>query len=263
MTAGQLAIQLGVSQPTVSTWVSGHYDPPSRCLREMALILGCGVNDILNGQTPPSRLKAWLDRWETESPLNGVVQLRFVGGGEYEYPLSERTRPELFSSLKSRGRVPWLGFDTVDRRIVFFNAPQLESISVVPRGSVQLRAKTDTALLETASGRHLSLLPSDDLFDTVELLLRVTERPDSVLDVEQMDDWIVRVSSDGDVYSVDYRLGALTLLDVPLDPYCAALERALEPTPPETESETDRRADVGTVGRRRRGAATNGSGQPR
>ena len=78
----------------------------------------------------------------------------------------------MFYALKSRGRVAWVAFDTADRRIVFFNAPQLESIAMLPAGSAQPRAETDAALVETMAGRRLSLPPSDDLFDAVQLLLR-------------------------------------------------------------------------------------------
>lgn len=265
LTVYQLATQLGVAQPTISGWVHGRNDPPSRVLREMALILGCGVNDILNGQTPPSRLKAWLERWETESPLAGLVQLRFASGGEYEHPLSERARQELFYGLRSRGRVPWVGFDTVDRRIVFFNARQLESLAMIPAGSAQLRAKTNTALVETASGRHLSLVPNDDLFDVVELLLQVAETPDAVLEAEYMNDWLVRLNSDGDAYSVDYRLGALTLIDVPLEPFVDVVRQAVveRVTRSATGSGNGRRAAAGPAARRAREAETNGSARPK
>ena len=227
MTGRQMAVQLGVSPMTVNSWARQGIDPPSRCLREMALILGCGVNDILNGRTPPSRLKDWLERWEAEEPLETVAQLSFPSAS-YDFPLSARARAELLYALASRGRVPWVGFDTTDRRLVFFNAGELESISIVPASSNSQQATRDNILVETTAGKHLSLLPSDELVDVVELLLRITEHPDSVIEAEQMNDWLVRLSANGPTTTVDYRLGALLLFDVPLEPYRAALERVVE-----------------------------------
>jgi len=263
MTGPELAIELGVSRTTVRSWENGHYDPPSRLLRRMALILGCGVHEILNGQTPPSRLEEWVERWNTDAPFEAVVKLRFSGGGEYEYPLSRRARLDLSYALKSRGRVAWVGFNTTDRRLVFLNAPRLEALSTAPAGSAQPRAKNDSALVETIDSRHLSLLPNEALFETIELLLRVSESPDAIVDIDLMNDWLVGLSA-SDSTSLEYRLGSLALLDVPLEPYVDAMKRAIvaRATRSERESESDRPETVVVAARRRKAAKRNGSARP-
>jgi hypothetical protein len=43
-------------------------------------------------------------------------------------------KAEVIYAIKSRGRVPWFGFDVYDGRLVFLNCAELESLSLVEHG---------------------------------------------------------------------------------------------------------------------------------
>lgn len=224
VTTTEIAAQLGVSRTAISDWENGKTDPGSRHLRGLALILGCSVADLLNGRTPPSRLSAWVERWQEVTPLYGTVHLRFRGGGGYDYPLSSAAKAELIYALKSRGRVTWFGFDVYDGRLVFLNCSELESLSLAPRGVAQPYVKREEhVLVETADGKRLYLDHSEETFELVSLLLTVTEEPEAVVDVEFMNDWVVCLGSDLSSELLHHRLGALKLIEVPLEPYREAV----------------------------------------
>jgi transcriptional regulator with XRE-family HTH domain len=226
LTVTELAALLDVRNVTVSGWEHGASDPPARVLRELSLILGCGVNEILNGRVHPSRLKAWLERWEADPPPEVSAQLSFRGGVVHEVPLCESECEELFSAVRSRERVPWVGIDTADRRLLFFNTAELESI-IVDAITKQPARVDEGAVVKTARGDHIVLHLSDALYDAVELLLRVAEDAGSVLDTAHMNDWFLRLEAGEGGSSRDYRLGALRLIEAPLEPYRTAAKKVM------------------------------------
>jgi transcriptional regulator with XRE-family HTH domain len=249
-----LAGLLDVRNVTISAWEHGASDPPARVLRELSLILGCGVNEILNGRVHPSRLKAWLERWEAKVTAQISAQLSFRGGTVLDVPLSESERDELFSALRSRERVSWIGIDTADRQLLFFNSAEVESIAIAPLDKAPTPGQAK-ASLETAQGERHSLTLNDELYAAIELLLRVVEDAGSVLDTARMNDWFLRLEADGDGSSCDYRLGALRLIEVPIEPYqiaaktvMAEREEALEAA--REAAELKQRERTGGKGRR-------------
>lgn len=219
MTQQDVATELGVSRTTVLAWEKGETDPGTRYLRALAIVFGCGVADLLNGRTPPS----WVERWRSVQPLYGTVQLRFLGGGGYDYPLSEAGKKELLYALNSRGRVPWLGFDTYDQRLVFINCHQLESMSLVPQLAKSYVKQEELVYLEAVDQKRLYVSHNDETFELIGRLLTITEEPESIVDVELMNDWLVCLGLDRGDELLHYRLGALRLIETPLEPYRAAV----------------------------------------
>lgn len=227
MTQQDVATELGVSRTTVLSWEKGETDPGTRYLRGLAIVLGCGVADLLNGRIPPSRLERWVERWRSVQPLYGTVQLRFLGAGGYDYPLSHPGRTELLYAVNSRGRVPWVGFDTYDSRLVFINCHQLESLSLVPAMAKSLVKQDELVYAETVDQKRLYVAHNDETFELISRLLTITEEPESVVDVELMNDWVACLGLDRGNELLHYRLGALRLIETPLEPYREAVTKVL------------------------------------
>lgn len=82
----EVAITIGVSRPTVSQWESGKKNPTGKNLLELAKLLSCSVDYLLDNDNPapPNAKKA------PESPIDKEIQ----GLGERIRKQAERNYPD-------------------------------------------------------------------------------------------------------------------------------------------------------------------------
>lgn len=173
---------LKVSQQTIARWEGGA-EIPSKYLKDLAIVLGCRVADLLPGSDGASGgLAARLsdeDDEQGDTPY-GTARLVFMPlagsppakGDEidddeaderYDYPIGEREMRRLRCRLAMReDKATWFGFETLDNRDVYVNRSALESFQMIGDDVIQMpsfdheevyRALSDHKMRDILEGR--------------------------------------------------------------------------------------------------------------
>jgi transcriptional regulator with XRE-family HTH domain len=138
MTQRQLAERLQTTQQTVARWEGGKSEIPVPQLKELALILGRSVDEILGVESSPSTWrKTPFAIAENEVPY-GTLKL-VLSLTEIEYPVDEGARESVLRQLRNicpgegrdNGKEPWLYFWTLDNKIVFVNLGCTKQVDLI------------------------------------------------------------------------------------------------------------------------------------
>lgn len=145
-----IAEHIGVSQQTIARWESGKSAIPAKYLKDLAILFGCSVSDLLDKGRKTLRS-------ENDSDLPfGTLHIRFPrlidqpirqpGGDDKEaivddsrsdryFPITDGERQRLAAILDKGGvsseRIGWLSFTSLDNRLVFINAREVERIALI------------------------------------------------------------------------------------------------------------------------------------
>jgi transcriptional regulator with XRE-family HTH domain len=178
-----LAGALNVSQQTIARWEGGGAIP-SKYLKDLSIILGCRVSDLLKtaGTLPkPIGWRAQLSAPESDPerpygtarvifmPTPGVLvrdASRDASESDpqrtREYPIAEGERTRLHGRLSLReDQATWFSFQTLDNRLVFVNRSELELFEMISDDAEEMptfypeevyRALSDPAMMEALVG---------------------------------------------------------------------------------------------------------------
>lgn len=124
LTQKELATKLGTTQQTIGRWETGITEIPATQLRELSILLGCSVDELLGmkGQAPKRRKQAFahVQRGVPWGTL-GVV----FAFGQRHYPIDEKEYARLTSDLAPgyahTAINSWIGFEAMDNRLVQIN----------------------------------------------------------------------------------------------------------------------------------------------
>lgn len=144
ITQNELAKRLETTQQTIARWESRKSSIPAKHLRDIAVLLGCSVESLLNTKGDQSPINAKQKNIhkpaaENSSPY-GTVIVDFGGdvGKPREWPITCSERIFLLNQMQVRegdGTTSsvqgWIYFETLDDRIVFINISELESLRLI------------------------------------------------------------------------------------------------------------------------------------
>ena len=144
ITQHELAKRLETTQQTIARWESGKSSIPAKHLRDIAVLLGCSVESLLNAKGDQSPINAkqkniHRSAAENSSPY-GTVIVDF--GGDVaklrEWPITCSERIYLLNQMQARvgegmtsSAQGWIYFETLNDRIVFINTSELESLRLI------------------------------------------------------------------------------------------------------------------------------------
>jgi len=119
-----IAEKLGTTQQTVARWETGQAAIPVAQLKDLAILFGCRIDDLLDVEVDERlRKRGEFARAEHGTPW-GTFSVRFAFG-ERLYPVDETQRRRLSEKLHSAngfgGEERWLAFDALDNRRVYLN----------------------------------------------------------------------------------------------------------------------------------------------
>jgi transcriptional regulator with XRE-family HTH domain len=137
MTQQQLAEKLRTTQQTIARWEGGKGEIPVPMLKELALLFGRSVDELLGIEIAPD---TWSDTpfaiAEHGTPY-GSLKLSLTVA-DLEYPIDEKARESLLHQLgrlepdrDDKGQEPWLYFWTLDNKIVLANPDCIEQLELV------------------------------------------------------------------------------------------------------------------------------------
>jgi transcriptional regulator with XRE-family HTH domain len=137
MTQQQLAEKLRTTQQTIARWEGGKSEIPVPMLKELALLFGRSVDELLGIETAPD---TWRDTpfaiAEQGTPY-GSLKLSLTVA-DLEYPIDEKARESLLHQLErlepdrdDKGQEPWLHFWTLDNKIVLANPECIKQLELV------------------------------------------------------------------------------------------------------------------------------------
>lgn len=150
VTQQAIAERIGVSQQTIARWESGKGEIPAKYLKDLAVLFGCSVSDLLDKGRKTLRS-------ENDSDLPfGTLHIRFQrltaqparqqavdddeaivddSGPDRYFPITDGERARL-AALFDRGGISsepvgWFSFTSLDNRLVFVNTREIERIGLV------------------------------------------------------------------------------------------------------------------------------------
>lgn len=142
ITQQTLAEELSISQQTVARWESEGASIPTKHLKDLALLLGCSISELLGIDSEgkfKDEKKLNKGGYESDS-LYGTVSVTFETDVDEvrEWPISEGQRMSVLDQIEcyttfDGESLPngWINFHTLDDRIVFVNSSTLESLTLV------------------------------------------------------------------------------------------------------------------------------------
>lgn len=150
LTQQALAEHIGVSQQTIARWESGKGEVPAKYLKDLAILFGCSVSDLLDKGRKTLRSED-----DSELPF-GTLHIRFqrlatqparqqrvdddeaivdVSTPDRYFPITDGERNRLAALLDRGGisseSIGWFSFVSLDNRCVFVNAREIERVAMV------------------------------------------------------------------------------------------------------------------------------------
>ena len=123
MTQAGLAEMLGVTQQTVSRWEEGKSEPNIAALRDLAMVFGCSIGDLIEVSEqyrPRSARLHWTSR--ALDGFWGHFGVRLDGDDHTRwFPVSGDDSKRIRGSLSSCGLGPWITVWTLNNRVLFVN----------------------------------------------------------------------------------------------------------------------------------------------
>lgn len=133
LTQKQVAKQLQTTQQTVQRWESGQTEIPASHLKDLSVLFGCSIDELLGVDAKAKRRTAGFARARHETPW-GTLKVRFAFG-EREYPIDDREYADLLGEFHSAVEFAqpscWVQFTALDNRLVFLNPAFILEIQMV------------------------------------------------------------------------------------------------------------------------------------
>jgi transcriptional regulator with XRE-family HTH domain len=121
LTQKQLAEMLKTTQQTVARWESGQTEIPVAHLKDIAILFGRSVDELLGiGRGPHQRKAEALAQADHEAPF-GTLAVKF-GFGVREYPIDEKEQGRLVDAFRKftlSENKDWMEFTALDNRLVY------------------------------------------------------------------------------------------------------------------------------------------------
>lgn len=132
-TQAQLAKMLGTTQQTVGRWEAGKSEPNITALKDLAMIFGCSVGDLLemgDNQRPPSVWPHWFGT--SFDGFWGHFGVRLDGGDHTRwYPISLGESQRVRRCLSSEDLLPWVSVWTLNNRVLYINVDNVARVLLV------------------------------------------------------------------------------------------------------------------------------------
>ncbi|HWK37723.1 MAG TPA: helix-turn-helix transcriptional regulator [Hyphomicrobium sp.] len=132
-TQKRVAEHLETTQQTIQRWESGHTEIPAGQLKDLSILFGCSVDELLGMDTKTKRREEGFARARHETPW-GTLRVRFAFG-EREYPIDDHERDNLLeefhSAIDLKRPNGWVEFTALDNRLVFLNPAFVQDVEVV------------------------------------------------------------------------------------------------------------------------------------
>jgi transcriptional regulator with XRE-family HTH domain len=132
-TQKRVAEHLETTQQTIQRWESGQTEIPAGQLRDLSVLFGCSIDELLGVDAKSKRRKEGFARARHETPW-GTLKVRFAFG-ERQYPIDVHERDNLLGAFHSaidlkrpKGLVE---FTALDNRLVFLNPAFVLDVWVV------------------------------------------------------------------------------------------------------------------------------------
>jgi len=127
LTQADLAQQLGTTQQTIGRWETGKNEPNFSALRDMAIIFGTSVDDLLGHNPMSDKLETASPRYnnfDTESGFWGHVGVKLPTATHSRwYPITLEVANRIGHSMRRATRdEPWITFHTLNNRVLLVNA---------------------------------------------------------------------------------------------------------------------------------------------
>jgi transcriptional regulator with XRE-family HTH domain len=148
LTQQVIAEHIGVSQQTIARWESGKSEIPAKYLKDLAILFGCSVSDLLDkgrktlrsgnhSDLPFGTLHIRFQQLIAQTPRQSsddeaIVE---VSKRDHYFPITDGERDRLVALLDRGGvsseRIGWFSFTSLDNRLVFVNAREIERIAMI------------------------------------------------------------------------------------------------------------------------------------
>ncbi|MDQ0324452.1 transcriptional regulator with XRE-family HTH domain [Rhodopseudomonas julia] len=132
LTQAQLAERLSTTQQTIARWEGGRAHPSIAALRDLAVIFGVSVDDILGTNplgTKPASSHYHLLQNDSDGYW-GNLGIRLLGSDTSRwYPLSAANTERVYEGIGERR---WLSLATLNNRVLLINQPNIKALSLLP-----------------------------------------------------------------------------------------------------------------------------------
>ena len=133
LTQAELAEMLGTTQQTIARWESGKSEPNITALKDLAMIFGCSVGDLLEMseyQRPSSVRLHWMGN--SFDGFWGHFGVRLDGGGHTRwFPISAGESQRIRRCLSSAEVGPWVSVWTLNNRVLYVNTNNVSRVLLV------------------------------------------------------------------------------------------------------------------------------------
>lgn len=135
-TQAQLAEMLQTTQQTVARWESGKAEPSVQALRDLAVIFGTSVDDLLGTNPLSGHISSnhyiYSLGADSEGGFWGHLGLLLPGFEHIKwYPITLRTANAITSVLTNAAEESWIAAPTLNNRLLMFNPTQLRQICLL------------------------------------------------------------------------------------------------------------------------------------
>ncbi|MBU9291636.1 helix-turn-helix transcriptional regulator [Burkholderia multivorans] len=176
-----IAERIGVSQQTIARWESGKSEIPAKYLKDLAILFGCSVSDLLDKGRKSLRSES-----DSDVPF-GTLHIRFQrsavqparqpAASDNEAMVDESTRDRYFPitdgerdrlvTLLDKGGVSsepmgWISFSSLDNRLVFVNPREIERIAFVSDDVEAMPSYEHVEVYKLAREVAFGNVPSDE-----------------------------------------------------------------------------------------------------
>ncbi|WBT39955.1 helix-turn-helix domain-containing protein [Hyphomicrobium sp. DMF-1] len=132
-TQKQVAEHLQTTQQTVQRWESGQTEIPASHLKDLSVLFGCSIDELLGVDAKAKRRTEGFARARHETPW-GTLKVTFAFG-EREYPIDDHEYADLIDEFHSAVEIArpsgWVQFTALDNRLVFLNPAFVLEIEAV------------------------------------------------------------------------------------------------------------------------------------
>jgi len=134
LTQKQLADKLDTTQQTIGRWETGFTEIPAPHLRDLAILFGCSVDELLGIKSGPVKRRANAFAQTEQGTPWGTVIVTFPFG-KREYPIDEADRTRICEvlqpSVEPTALTEWISFGALDNRLVHLNPDFVRTIKFV------------------------------------------------------------------------------------------------------------------------------------
>lgn len=172
LTQKQLAERLNTTQQTIQRWESGPTEIPAGHLKDLAVLFGCSIDELLGLDAKAARRSEGFARARHETPW-GTLKVRFAFS-EREYPIDEAEHDDLVDEFHSAIELTrpksLVRFTALDNRLVFLNPALISEIEVVHDDEEAMPFFASPEAYKALSNRSLPLFGQNALTDAGPLL---------------------------------------------------------------------------------------------